>query len=189
EFTMKKIMEQLKEIIGVADEHSTSNSTSKEIKEIKRQIKIYMQVIKIFMFLTILCIVTFFISCIVDVLSYAGAPNADTATELYKSILDLIISVSLFCITIICKNIFISINNSDTPFIPQVSKGIRKISFTICTAFLVSIALQCLYPIFMGIEQQFFIDGTSMIFVSILMFLRSIFDYGYKLQQESDETL
>lgn len=185
---MKKPMDQLKEVMGVPEEQP-ANGTSKEIREIKRQIKILMGVIKIFIFLMILAIVAFSISCIVGACSYADMPNAETAEELYKYIIELIMSISFFIITMICKSIFTSINSSGTPFIPQVSKGIRKISFTICAAFLASFAVQCVYPLIMGIEQHFYVDGTSMIFVCILLLLSAIFDYGCKLQQESDETL
>ena len=61
---MKKPMEQLKEIMGVPEEQPIPKGSSKEIQEIKRQIKELLKVIKIIEVMAIFCTAAFFIGCI-----------------------------------------------------------------------------------------------------------------------------
>ncbi|MDE5576328.1 MAG: DUF2975 domain-containing protein [Oscillospiraceae bacterium] len=187
---MKKPMkQQLNEIIKTAEEQLGVENMPEELKNIKVQIKSLLKIIKFFMAVMIVCTAVFFVSSIVNLVSYIGVPDPEAATKLGESILALISSAAWLIVTIICKNIFADIDKSSTPFIPQVPKGIRKIAVALIIMFLISAAEQLLYPIFTGIEPKLVIDGTSMIFVSVLVLLSYIFDYGCKLQQESDETL
>lgn len=178
---MKKSTEEIKEIMR--------ENMPEELKNIKIQIKSVIKIIKILMFIMIVCTAVFFVNSIINTVSYAGAPNLEAANKLGESILALISSAAWLVVTVICKNIFADIDKSSTPFIPQVPKGIRKIAAAIIIMFIISAAEQLLYPIFTGVELKLVIDGTSLIFVSILTLLSYIFDYGCKLQQESDETI
>ncbi len=160
---MKKSTEQIKEIMR--------ENIPEELKNIKIQIKSVIKIIKIFMFIMIGCTVIFFADSIINAVNYAGEPNHEAANKLGESILSLISSAAWLIVTAICKNTFSEIDKSSTPFIPQVPKGIRKIAAAIIIMFLISAAEQLLYPIFTGTEPKLIIDGTNLIFVSILILL------------------
>lgn len=189
---MKKPMEQMKEMVQITEEQSDVKNMSKELENVKKQIKNLLKFIKVFAVIMILFAAYFCIDCIIDVVRYVQAPAYKApaaAIMLGESILSLISVAEYTVIAIICKNIFESIDKSYTPFIPQVPKGMRKIAFTVIAAFCASITAEVLYNQLAGTEISVYIDGTKFFLVSILMLLSCIFDYGCKLQQESDETL
>ena len=186
---MKKPMEQLKEIMGVADEQPVTNSTSKELKEVKRQIQSLLTVIKIIMGMAIISVGLLIIGCVGISLDYAITSNPEAAEEIYKAIQWLVVSAAILYITIVCKGFCENIVKSNTPFIPQVPKGLRKIAAVLVVMFLISIAAEAIYSGITHTEFNLVIDATLWVSVCILMLLSNIFDYGCKLQQESDETL
>lgn len=186
---MKKPMEQLKEIMGVAEEQPAANSTSKELKEIKRQLNTIIILIKITMIIAIIGMAAFTLGCAGILLDYTITSNPEAAEGIYTAIQNLVVSAAILYIAVVCKRFCESIIKSGTPFIPQVPKGLRKIAAAIVAMQFLSIAASAVYSGITGTEFTIFIDTSAYILVCILFLLSSIFDYGCKLQQESDETL
>ena len=95
--------------------------------------------------------------------------------------------------TMICKNMLKSMKKSGTPFIPQIPSGMRKLSAVIAVALIISVFVYLGVPKIFGTKipnyNGFFTNGTCVYIDAVLIFLSSIFDYGCKLQKESDETL
>ena len=187
---MKKTMEQqLKEIMGIDEEQHGVKGLPEELKNIKITIRNFIKIIKILIVFIIIGMVSAFAWCIIGLINYSVEPSPEVVNEIGESIILLIASAAFLAIALICKKIFVEIDKCGTPFIPQVSKGMRKIAAVICIMFFVEGAESILYPVFTGTEPKLYIDGTDFIFVSVLMLLSYIFDYGCKLQKESDETL
>ena len=85
-----------------------------------------------------------------------------------------------------------NVNKNGTPFIPKVPKEMKKIAAVIAAMLILSAAAEFLFPIVfpvLGTESEFVTDPAGWAFLSLLLMLSSIFDYGCRLQQESDETL
>lgn len=186
---MKKPMEQLKEIMEVADEQPVTNSTSKELKEVKRQIKNLLTVIKIIMALAIIAFVVIILGSIGLAFEYAVSPSPELVEEFYILVKIAVTAAAVWYISSVCNGFCKDIDKSNTPFIPQVPKGLRKISAALVAMFFISIAADAVYSGITHTELNFDIDATLCASVLILTLLSSIFDYGCKLQQESDETL
>lgn len=186
---MKKPMEQLKEIMGVTDEQPLPKGSSKELQEVKRQIKELLKVIKIIMVMAIFCTAAFLIACIGGTVDYVKMPSPEAAEEIYESIKYTFTAAVIFYITVVCSRFCSDIDKSNTPFIPQVSKGLKKIAIAIVFAVLLSIGGDALYSVLTDTKFEGSVSWIGMAFVSILLLLSSIFDYGCKLQKESDETL
>lgn len=186
---MKKPMEQLKEIMGVPEEQPIPKGSSKEIQEIKRQIKELLKVIKIIEVMAIFGTAAFFIGCIGTTVDYVKTPSPEAAEKIYEVIKYAFISAVIFYITVICSRFCRDIYKSNTPFIPQVSKGLKKIAIAIVLMVILLVFGDILYSHITDTKMEGTISWLSMAFSSILFLLSSIFDYGCKLQQESDETL
>ncbi|MDE7279485.1 MAG: DUF2975 domain-containing protein, partial [Oscillospiraceae bacterium] len=123
---------------------------------------------------------------------YIAAPSVWLAKALCIVIPNFVLCLSLFVISLLCKNIFMNVNQSGTPFIPQVSKGMKKIAAVIAVMLVISAAAEFLFPIIfpvLGTETKLVIDADGWLFFALLLMLSNIFDYGCKLQQESDETI
>lgn len=188
EIIMKKPMEQLKKIMGVK-EQSAENGESKELREVKRQIKILMNVIKIIKALVIIAVVVFVFGVAAMLLDNAISPDPEIAVEIYKLIQYIITAAATWYICSVCGGFCREIDKSNTPFVPQVPKGLRKISVTLMVIFFIKIAAEEVYTRITHTEFTLYIDATAWAFISILMLLSAIFDYGCRLQKESDETL
>lgn len=187
---MKKSMkQQLEEILAVTEEQQGLTGMPEELKNIKVTIRNFIKCINVLTFLIIFGMVCSFIMCIIGLLDYVTEPTAEAINEVGEGIAMFISTIAFLAIAIICRNIFKEIDKSDTPFIPQVSKGMRKIAAVMCIMFFVEGAESVVYPIFTGTEPKLYINTTDFIFISVLMLLSYIFDYGCKLQKESDETL
>ena len=68
----------------------------------------------------------------------------------------------------------------------------KKISAVIAVMLIISAAAELLFPIVfpaLGTEPEIVTDPVGWIFIGLLLMLSKIFDYGCKLQQESDETI
>ncbi|MDE6709319.1 MAG: hypothetical protein K2J76_02380 [Oscillospiraceae bacterium] len=68
----------------------------------------------------------------------------------------------------------------------------KKIAVVIAVMLILSAAAEYLFPIVfpvLGIEPELVTDPAGWVFISLLLMLSVIFDYGCKLQKESDETL
>ena len=186
---MKKPMEQLKEIMGVADEQPAANSTSKELKEVKRQIQNLLTVIKIIMVMAIIAFVVIILGGIGLAFEYAVSPSSELAEEFYILVKMVVTAAAVWYISYVCNSFCKDIDKSNTPFIPQVPKGLRKIAAALVIMFFISIAAEAVYSVITNTEFNLVTDATLWASVCILLLLSSIFDYGCKLQKESDETL
>lgn len=182
-------MKKLKKAMGTAEEQPVINSTSKELEEVKHQIKIFATLIKIAMGMAIIVVGLFIVGLIGIALDYAITSNPSVAEEIYKVIQGIITSAAILYITVVCSKFCENIIKSNTPFIPQVPKGLRKIAAAVIVMLLLSLAAAAVYSGVTGTELTIYIDASGWAFVCILMLLSSIFDYGCKLQQESDETI
>ncbi|MDE7289727.1 MAG: DUF2975 domain-containing protein [Oscillospiraceae bacterium] len=186
---MKKPTEQLKEIMGAAEEQSVTNSTSKELKEVKRQIKNLLTVIKIIMTLAIIAFVVIILGGIGLAFEYAVSPSPELIEEFYIFGQFAVTAAAVWYISYVCNSFCKDIDKSNTPFIPQVPKGLRKIATALVVLFFILIAAEAVYSGITHTEFNLNIDVTLGASVCILLLLSSIFDYGCKLQKESDETL
>lgn len=190
---MKKPMEQLKEIMAVTEEQQGLTGLPEEVKEIKAQTKYLALIVKIFRVIVIICVVISLIALGMSIFDFAKEHTAENSDELYISIHELIKYTAMMFITSLGCGIINCFEKNETPFVPQIPKKMVKISIIMIVAFLISTAVTILYPVFTGMERaayiSFFTDGMNMIFSSILILLSKIFDYGCKLQKESDETI
>ena len=128
-----------------------------------------------------------------SIIYFSGTPSAEIADEMYKDIIAFIEYAAVAFICLFSSQIMKSFRNNDTPFIQDIPKKILAIAATMPIAFLVSNIADFLFPVVTHITPtdytNFFMNGTNMIIASFLAMLSYIFDYGCKLQQESDETL
>lgn len=189
---MKKLIEILKKIVGIADECPRGQDTSDELTKIRSSITAMQIIAVVFMVIMLIFTAVFFVDCIVDLCEYIAAPSVWLAKALCIVIPNFILCLSLFVISVLCKNIFMNVNQSGTPFIPQVPKGMKKIAAVIAVMLVISAAAEFLFPIVfpvLGTEPELVTDPAGWMFCSMLLMLSNIFDYGCKLQQESDETL
>lgn len=189
---MKKPIELLKKIIGIPERQTVRQDESGELTKVRSSIMAMQIFALIFMVIMLIFSVVWLIDCITDIYKYTSSPSIWLAKALCISIHDFILCGSLFVISIMCKNIFMSINQSGTPFIPQVSKGMKKIAAVIAVMLILSAAAEYLFPIVfpeLGTVPELVTDPAGWVFISLLLMLSVIFDYGCKLQQESDETL
>lgn len=80
-----------------------------------------------------------------------------------------------------------------TPFVPKMGKYLRIIAFTILAALILMFIMRIIAETIAGDgihnEYRGILNGGYGIFVSLLIMLSYIFDRGFELQQESDETL
>lgn len=185
---MKKPMEQLKEIMGV-EEQSAADGTSKELLEVKKQIKEFLTIIQIIKAIAIILIIMLVIGGIGMIVDNAVSPNSEVAVEIYKLVKYAVTAAVVWYICAVCSGFCREIDKSNTPFIPQVPKGLRKIAVVLVAISLVYIAAEAVYSQITHTEFELYIDAALGAFVFILLLLSSIFDYGCKLQKESDETL
>lgn len=185
-------MELLKKFIGIPDGQPYRQDSSDELAKVKSSI-VAMQIFAlIFMVIMLIFSAVWLKDCITEAYKYMSSPSIGLAKALCISISDFILCGSLFVISIMCKNIFMSVNQSGTPFIPQVSKGMKKIAAVIAVMLILSAAAEYLFPIVfpeLGTVPELVTDPAGWVFVSLLLMLSVVFDYGCKLQQESDETL
>lgn len=189
---MKKTMELLKKIIGIPDGQTVRQNESDELEKVRSSIMAMQIFALIFMVIMLIFSALFLKDCITDIYEYTSSPSVWLAKALCIVIPRFILCGSLFVISLMCKNIFASINQSGTPFIPQVSKGMKKIAAVIAVMLILSAAAKYLFPIVfpeLGTEPELVTDPAGWIFFSLLLMLSVIFDYGCKLQKESDETL
>lgn len=188
---MKKTMkQQLEEIIAVTEEQQGLKGLPKELKEVKQQIKNLLTVIKITMGMAIIFTALLTLGCIGIALNNAITPDPEAGKLINTAIQGIIISATVVYITVVCKGFCEDIIKSSTPFIPQVPKGLRKISTAISVMIILSLAEGAVYAKIADAEFTSLVSGmTGWIFVLMLTILSYIFDYGCKLQQESDETI
>lgn len=175
--------------MGVTEEQQGLTGMPEELKNIKVTIRSLITCIKILITLIAVGMAGSFAMCVIGLIGYIGEPSPETADKLGEGIMLFFSAGAAIAIAIICKNIFKEIDKSNTPFIPQVPRGMRRIAAVICVMFVFQALAVLLYPMLIGSDPVLYFNWTGFIFISVLMLLSYIFDYGCKLQKESDETL
>ncbi|MCM1329058.1 MAG: DUF2975 domain-containing protein [Ruminococcus sp.] len=186
---MKKPVDQLKTLLDVPGETPSANDHAKALKEVKRLIKLAVKLTKVFMALAALVIAGFILGGIGIIADYAVTQNPDDVEEIFTAVQAVITSGAIMYICVICKKFCEKILESDTPFIPQVPKSMRKIAAVTAVMLIVSDIVSIVLSLVFGMEVKVYVDGKGWFMVFLLLLLSSIFDYGCKLQKESDETL
>ena len=101
--------------------------------------------------------------------------------------------LTVIAVAVIGFEIFRRFRRDKTPFVPYIAKGLQIMACVMFVGYLIMCAIHVAVPNIAGAnppnEFHGYINGTSMVIVSILIMLSYIFDYGCKLQKESDETL
>ncbi len=144
---MKNILELLKKIVGISDEQPIVQDMSDELKKVRSNM-LAMQIFSvIFMFVMLIFTVVFFVDCVTDLYEYTVKPSLGLAKALCIVIPNFILCLSLFVISLLCKNIFMNVNKNGTPFIPQVPKEMKKIAAVIAAMLILSAASKFLFPI------------------------------------------
>lgn len=127
-------------------------------------------------------------------------PLISTGNEQFAvqiQIIYLIMMVTLFLVCVFAKKIFASLEKSETPFIAGLSGKIFGIGLTLMIGTGASIIFRTVADIAAGFYNPdantdclyVGFDGSTMLIGVFLLALSYIFEHGYKLQQESDETL
>ncbi|MCM1329059.1 MAG: DUF2975 domain-containing protein [Ruminococcus sp.] len=102
-------------------------------------------------------------------------------------------TLTMAAISAVGFDIFRRFKKAGTPFTPDVGRGLRIIAVLLFAGWILMFAAHIIAEKITGTvppnEYSGFINGTAMMFVSIFIMLGYIFDYGCKLQRESDETL
>lgn len=101
--------------------------------------------------------------------------------------------LTMTIVTAVGFDIFRRFKRDNTPFVPYIGNGLRIIAIAMFVGYILMFFAHIFADNIAGAappnEYNGSINGSSMIIVSIFIMLSYIFDYGCKLQQESDETL
>ncbi|MCM1329057.1 MAG: hypothetical protein NC253_06395 [Ruminococcus sp.] len=188
--SIKEQREEIAKMIAQTDEQLGVAGMPEELKNITVTIRNLIKLMNILLVLAVVMLAAELGACIDNLTEYLGAPSPETADKLGGGIMLFFAIGAAAAIAAVLKNIFKAIEKSGTPFIPQVSKGIRKITAVICFMFVFQGLAVVVYPMLTGGgDPTLYFNWTSFIFVSVLELMGYIFDYGCKLQKESDETL
>lgn len=125
---------------------------------------------------------------------YSDMTPADKAWLLTKFPCEIVEGAAMISIAaIICTILFGALKNN-TPFLPSIGKKLRIIVIIYCTAFVIMFVIRVIAENTAASVPSkeyigMFINGYNLIFVSFLTLLSFIFDRGFKLQKDSDETI
>lgn len=101
--------------------------------------------------------------------------------------------LTMTVVTAVGFDIFRRFKRDQTPFVPYIGKGLRVIALAMFAGFALMFTAHIFADVIAGAappnEYSGAINGGSLIMVSIFTMLSYIFDYGCKLQQESDEII
>ena len=101
--------------------------------------------------------------------------------------------LTMTIVTAVGFDIFRRFKRDNTPFVPYIGKGLRIIAIAMFVGFILIFSAHIFADVIAGAapphEYSGSINVSSMIMVSMFIMLSYIFDYGCKLQKESDETL
>lgn len=124
---------------------------------------------------------------------YDVMPSSDKAYYLWNYPSNVIESVAFIITAVLSCFILWRCLKAKTPFVPKMGRYLRIIAFTILAALLLMFIMRIIAETIAGDgihnEYRGFLNGGDGIFVTILIMLSYIFDRGFELQQESDETL
>lgn len=124
---------------------------------------------------------------------YNDMPPSEKAFYLWNYPSNVIESVALMITAVLSCIVLWRCLKAKTPFVPKMGKYLRVIAFTILAALILMFIMRIIAEAIAGDgihnEYRGILNGGYGIFVSILIMLSYIFDRGFELQQESDETL
>lgn len=124
---------------------------------------------------------------------YVDMPSSDKAFYLWNYPSQLIESVAFIITAVLSCIILWRCLKAKTPFVPKMGRYLRLIAVTILAAIVLMFIMRVIAETIAGDgihnEYRGFLNGGDGIFVSLLMMLSFIFDRGFELQQESDETI
>ena len=153
------------------------------IAEIVSYIKLIIDIIKFILYAISGFADTSLKSHSVNVSGVIGKTN-NLGVVLTTSILTWIFIVLIFHFA---RKVFKQISESTTPFLPESVKNLRMLA---CLILLFGIVPQLVYGVLALIFGGTFQGGAAhLLFAIILYGISLIFDYGYQLQVEADETL
>lgn len=123
--------------------------------------------------------------------------NADTkeiTISMKKIIIALIASfIFLGAVTVslyMVKRLMKSLRNCETPFSEEVIKNMSQFAISLICVVVLHIVLSGFWSsITSGLNYKLSINLESILLVAVIYILITVFKYGAKLQQESDETL
>lgn len=172
------------------------NETIKE-KEVELNMRIMANVLYVVMFGFIILYAFSFVKTVIYTVQSASAygylPDSGKADFLDHWSCRLIDTLTMTVISVLGFNIFRRFKKDKTPFVPYIGRDLRVIAIVLLVGWLLMFGAHIFADVTAGAappnEYSGFINGTSMMFVSIFIMLGYIFDYGCKLQKESDETL
>lgn len=124
---------------------------------------------------------------------YDNMPPSEKAFYLWNYPSNVIESVALMITTVLSCVILWRCLKAKTPFVPKMGKYLRIIAITILAALMLMFVTRIIAETIAGDgihnEYRGLLNGGDGIFVSLLIMLSFIFDRGFELQRESDETL
>lgn len=124
---------------------------------------------------------------------YNDMPPSEKAFYLWNYPSNVIESVALMITAVLSCIVLWRCLKAKTPFVPKMGKYLRIIAITILAALVLMFIMRIIAETIAGDgihnEYRGILNGGYGIFVSLLIMLSYIFDRGFELQQESDETL
>lgn len=124
---------------------------------------------------------------------YDDMPPSEKAFYLWNYPSRLIESAALIITAVLCCVILWRSLKAKTPFVPKMGRYLRIIAITIFAALMLMFVMRIIAETIAGggINNEYsgLLNSGDGIFVSLLILLSFIFDRGFELQQESDETL
>lgn len=174
--------------------------TEKEIvkeKDVQKNFQIMTNTLYVIMLVFVILYAFSFVSTLIHVVQSASAysylPETGRADFIDYYACRIIDCLTMTVVTAVGFNIFSRFKKDKKPFVPYIGNGLRVIAFAMFAGFVLMFTAHILADVIAGAappnEYSGFINGSSMIMVSIFGMLSYIFDYGCKLQQESDETI
>ena len=116
----------------------------------------------------------------------SGNPNAG------KTIFYLYFCTMIFIVTLNLGKLFKWLHDAETPFTVESAKNMKKVGQTLMAGGFIGMILFPLMEMFTGLDiyEMPYTFGITIIVVGMIFTAFAlIFEYGCKLQQESDETL
>ena len=124
---------------------------------------------------------------------YDDMPPSEKAFYLWNYPSNVIENIALMITAVLSCITLWRCLKAKTPFVPKMGRYLRIIAFTIFAALVLMFIMRIVAETIAGdgIHNEYLgsLNGGYGIFVSLLIMLSFIFDRGFELQQESDETI
>ena len=174
--------------------------TVKEIvkeKDAQKNFQIMANILFVIMLLFIILYALSFVLAVIYAIqsapAYSYLPETGRADFIDYYSCRIIDCLTMTIVTAVGFDIFRRFKRDNTPFVPYIGKGLRIIAIAMFVGFILMFSAHIFADVIAGAapphEYSGSINGSSMMMSSMFILLSYIFDYGCKLQQESDETL